>query len=303
MALTYRQIEQILALAQYKSFAKASRHLHLSQPALSRSISNLEDQIGVKIFDRKHNNVSPTLFGRHILERGGPLLKELKLLQRDLQLLKDNQAGEINFGCGPFPAEMFVGEAVAKFHSTYPKIDIDIAVVMTLQLLKSLRDRSLDLFVADTRMILQEDDLEITNLRQRQAYFCCKNNHPLTTKETISLEDIFEYPLATMWLPATVISMLQNMSAHNFSTITDWPCGVIKCDNFSILWNIVSSTNALTISCEDILNKSIYKENLTFIPLILSEFNTHFGIVSLKDCTQPPAIEYLKKCINEAAEK
>lgn len=302
MITSYRHLEQIKTLAELKSFAKASRHLHLSQPALSRSILNLENQLGVKLFDRRHNNVTPTLFGKFLLERASGLLQEFKLLNRDLHLLRDNQAGEIHIGCGPFPAEMFIGDAVAEFHSTYPKLDIHITVDMTPKLVESLRKRALDVFVADTRMILEEDDLEITNLRQRRAYFCCKKDHPLTNKEKISLHDVLTYPLATMWLPTAVVSMLRNMSGINLSEITDWPCGVIKCDNFSILWNIVNATNALTISNAEIVNKSRFRDNFTFLPLILPEFVTHFGIVSLKNCTQPPAIEYLQQCVSEAAE-
>ena len=301
MVTNYRHLEQIKTLAALKSFAKASRQLNLSQPALSRSILNLEDQLGVKLFDRQHNNVTPTVFGKFLVDRGEYLLQELKLLNRDLHLLRDNQAGEIHLGCGPFPAEIFIGEAVAKFHSTYPKLDIHITVDMTPRLLTSLRERTLDVFVADTRMILEED-LEITHVKQKRAYFCCSQKHPLAKKKNISLQDILAYPLATMWLPPAVISMLNNIAGINLSDITDWPCGAIKCDNFSILLNIVNATNAITISTEAVINKSRFKDSFTFLPLILPEFVTHFGIVSLKNCTLPPAIEALHQCLKDAAE-
>lgn len=303
MILTYRHLEQIKALADFKSFAKASRYLHLSQPALSRSISTLEAQLEVKLFDRHHNNVSPTLFGKYILEKGILLLQEMKLLHRDLHLLRDNQAGEIHIGSGPFPAEIFIGDALAEFHSNYPKINIHMAVDMTPQLLRSLRERVLDLFVADTRMIMQEEDLEIVDLDQRQTYFCCNKNHPLFDKKRVGVKEILEYPLATMWLPKSVLTMLRKISEINFSEITDFPCGVIKCDNFSILFKIISSTNAVGISCEEVINKSYYKDGIKTLPIVLPEFITHYGIVSLKGCTQPPAIEFLNQCIIASAEK
>lgn len=302
MALTYRNIEQIQILAQFKSFAKASRHLHLSQPALSRSISNVEEQLGVRIFDRRHNNVTPTLFGKHILEKGIPILQELRLLQRDLHLLRDNQAGEIHIGCGPFPAEMFIGDALARFHSTYPKLDLHVTVDKTPQLLRSLRERSLDLFVADTRMILHEDDLEIVNLKQHQAFFCCSSNHHLSTIETVEVKDVLEYPLATMWLPTSVIATLHKIYGISSPELTDLPCSVIKCDNFSILLKIISSTNAIGISSEEIIDKFYHKERIKLLPITIPEFMTHYGIVSLKGCTQPPAIENLNRCIQKAAD-
>jgi DNA-binding transcriptional LysR family regulator len=301
MILTYRHLEQIQALAAFKSFARASRHLHLSQPALSRSIATLEAQLEVKLFDRHHNNISPTLFGKYILEKGVLLLQEMKLLHRDLRLLRDNQAGEIHIGSGPFPAEMFIGDALAEFHSTYPKLNIHVTVDMTPKLLRSLRERMLDLFVSDTRMIMQETDLEMVSLKQRQAYFCCRKDHPLTVMKGIGVEEVFEYPLATMWLPESVVAMLRKISGANLSEITDLPHGVIKCDNFGILLRIISATNAIGISCEEVISKSCYGGDIIFLPIRLPEFMTHYGIVSLKGCTRPPAMAFLNQCIVSSA--
>lgn len=301
MILTYRHLEQIQALARYKSFAKASRSLHLSQPALSRSISTLEDQLEVKLFDRHHNNVAPTLFGNYILDKGVLLLQEMKLLHRDLRLLRDNQAGEIHVGSGPFPAEMFIGDALAEFHSTYPYLNIHVTVDMTPQLLHALRERTLDLFVSDTRMIMQEADLEMVSLKQRQAYFCCNKNHPLSVLKGVGVKEVLDYPLATMWLPESVVAMLRNLSGANLSEITELPHGVIKCDNFGILLRIISTTNAIGISCEEVVNKSYYGGDIQFLPIRLPEFMTHYGIVSLKGCTQPPAMAFLNRCIVSSA--
>lgn len=301
MMITHRHLEQTQALAQFRSFAKASRHLHLSQPALSRSISNLEDQLGVKLFDRKHNNVTPTLFGKYILEKGEHVLQELKLLNRDLRLLRDNQAGEISLGCGPFPAELFIGDALSCFHSAYPKLDIHVKVDTTSKLLKLLRERMLDLFIADTRMIMQEKDLEIVNFRPKQTYFCCSKKHPLAKLKKLGIKEVIEYPLATMSLPTVVVTMLQEISGIDIFNTADLPYGFIQCDNFSILLNIISSTNAIGISCEEVVDRSMYKNDIVFLPIRFAEFMTHYGAVSLKGCTHPPAIDFLHQCISEAA--
>lgn len=164
MTITLRHLEQIEALTKFKSFAKAASHLHISQPALSRSISVLEDHLGIKIFDRLPGNISLTVFGKRIIQKGNLVLQDMRVLQRDLNLLREIQTGEINIGCGPFTAETFIGEALAAFHVTYPNINVKVTVDMTPQLLPLLKSRTLDLFVAETRGILHEQNLDIIPL-------------------------------------------------------------------------------------------------------------------------------------------
>lgn len=302
MDLTYRHIEQIKMLHQVKSFARASRLLNLSQPALSRSISNLEERLGVRLFDRKHNDVTPTLFGRYILDKGENLLQELKLLNRDLHLLRDNQIGEIHVGCGPFPAEMFIGQALATFHGRYPKLDLQVRVGMTPELLGLLRERSLDVFVADTRTIEQEKDLEIRLFPQIQTYFCCSKKHPLCKMNDLSVKDVCQYPLAVMWFPESIFLMLEKLSGIKMVASSELPCGIIRCDNFTILLDIIDSTDAVGIACPQVIDKSGHKDQIHFLPMRFPEFMTQYGAVSLKGHTPPPAIDFLTQCMEDAAE-
>jgi DNA-binding transcriptional LysR family regulator len=74
MKTTFRRLRQIEVLAQRCNFAKAAKELHISQPALSRSISSPEEQLEVQLFDRSKREVVATMFGRHLLERGKPVL-------------------------------------------------------------------------------------------------------------------------------------------------------------------------------------------------------------------------------------
>ena len=76
MPLDLRLLESAIALAHHRSYARASKALHVSQPTLSRSIAGLEDSLGVRLFDRGRGGVDPTPFGRLLLERGAALLAD-----------------------------------------------------------------------------------------------------------------------------------------------------------------------------------------------------------------------------------
>lgn len=303
MTITIRHLEQIEALTRFNSFAKAARHLHISQPALSRSISVLENQLGVKIFDRLPGNLLLTVFGQRILQKGNLILQDVRVLHRDLDLLREIQTGEINIGCGPFTAETFIGEALAAFHVTHPNINVQVTVDMTPQLLPLLKGRTLDLFVAETRDILTVQDLDITPLNQQQGHFCCRTGHPLSSKQTLTVREILNFPMAVMWLPDAFISLLNKTSGMSLSNMSDFPHGVIQCNNFKILFDIISSTDAIGITSQRVLDKTFHKNTITLLKQTLIDFQTHYGIVKNNRCSQPPAVDLLELNIIEAAEK
>jgi len=71
-----------------------------------------------------------------------------------------------------------------------------------------LRNRALDIFVADTRIIKDMSDLKVTQLPQQQGNFCCRSGHPLTEKKQLEMKDIFSYSLAVMWFPRVLLNPL-----------------------------------------------------------------------------------------------
>ena len=120
MNISLRHLQQIGPLVRRENFAQAAQELNISQPALSRSIALLEDRLGVKLFDRSKREVVPTVFGEHILQRGKPVLQEMQMMERDLNLLQGLESGKLVIGSGPFPAEISLGKAVARFSRNHP---------------------------------------------------------------------------------------------------------------------------------------------------------------------------------------
>ena len=85
-------------------------------------------------------------------------------MERDLNLLQGLESGELIIGSGPFPAEITVGKAVALFSRNYPKVNVRVIVDHTTNLLIGLHNRELDIFVADTRVIKDESELDLVKL-------------------------------------------------------------------------------------------------------------------------------------------
>ena len=112
--LELRLLHQALILARHRNFARAAEALHLTQPALSRSIASLESALGERLFDRTRQGVEPTSFGRMLLARAQPLVDDANELERDFFLMRGLEIGELRVGAGAYAAELSVGQAAGR---------------------------------------------------------------------------------------------------------------------------------------------------------------------------------------------
>ncbi len=302
MKTTFRHLRQIEVLAQRGNFAKAAQELNISQPALSRSISSLEEQLGVQLFDRSKRGVVPTMFGKHLLERGKPILQEMMLMERDLDLLHGMESGELVVGSGPLPAEMSLGKSVARFSRNYPGMDVRIIIDRSPALLARLRRREIDIFVGDTRTIKDTSNLDIAPLPHQQGYFCCRLGHPLTEEKQLKVKDLFSYPLAVMWFPKVILIALAKAAGLHLDSIDDLPSAVLQCDYLKVLFDIISESDAIGLITRPILNLP-REQQLVLLPLTTPELNTHYGLVSLSNYSQPPAVQMFQQYMIEVEEQ
>ena len=149
MTLDLRLVEHAIALAHHRSYARAAKVLHVSQPTLSRRIAGLEESLGVRLFDRGRGGVEPTPFGRVLLERGAALLADEAALRREIQQLAGLEAGELVVGAGPFSAEISVGRAMTRLLAKHPQLRARIACFDPEQIVRDVLAGRCDLGVAD----------------------------------------------------------------------------------------------------------------------------------------------------------
>jgi DNA-binding transcriptional LysR family regulator len=115
ISLDVRQLRQLLAIAAEGSFARAARSLYISQPALSRSIQEIERKIGFRLFDRGREGAHPTDAGQMVLYHAEAVIAAARDMDRELARIRGLGTGELRIGAGLFPTELFLGHAMAGF--------------------------------------------------------------------------------------------------------------------------------------------------------------------------------------------
>lgn len=164
-----RRLGHLIALAEEGSFARAAERVHLSQPALSRSIQALEEEVGMKLFDRAARGVAMTAAGRLLVERARRVLFETRCLFRDVELLKAHELGEVRIGLGPYAAVVLLPDLLVEFARRFPKIKVSIELGEGDGLLAKLRGEQIDFLVTDRRVPPVTPDVTLQRLPRHEG--------------------------------------------------------------------------------------------------------------------------------------
>ncbi len=198
MSLEVRQMRHVLALAEHGSFARAATVVGLSQSALSRSIQAVEREVGSHLFVRSAGGVEPTDSGRVLIARLRQIVQLTEDLDRDLVNERGLQSGHLHVGGGPYPAQTMLADALARFVADYPRVVVRMMMRDWDELLRRLRGREIEFFVAEISTFGGETDLEVEPLEVHPTLTYARQGHPLAARAPVSFADGFAYPYASL---------------------------------------------------------------------------------------------------------
>src|SRR6201985_2535402 len=155
--MTFVQLEYIVAVDTYRHFATAASHCFVTQPTLSMQVQKLEEELGVKIFDRSKQPVIPTEAGREIIEQARKILGEKQLIGEIVQAKKGILTGELRIGIIPTLAPYLLPLFIPGFTARYPQIKLVVNEMTTEMVIARLREGRIDVGVLVTP--LQENGI------------------------------------------------------------------------------------------------------------------------------------------------
>ncbi len=144
MKATISQLEYIIALDTYRHFGKAADNCFITQPTLSMQINKLEENLGVKIFDRSRHPVVPTELGSVLLEQARRVVNEARKMEELIEDQKSEIAGDLRIGIIPTIAPYLIPLFATNFMRNYPDINIKVEELLTSATLQKVKDESID---------------------------------------------------------------------------------------------------------------------------------------------------------------
>ena len=177
------QLAYFQCVAETKNFTQAAERMHLSQPALSRSIQRLEEELGQPLFERQSRSVELTEAGLLFQKRAEQIL--LTIEDAKAEICDDGQSGRIRIGAIPTIAPYFLPEVLREFADAFPKANLVVQEDVTENLVKRCKQGELD--VAILALPIPVRYLEVEELFEEELMLVMPPQHPLVDKKRIKL--------------------------------------------------------------------------------------------------------------------
>jgi DNA-binding transcriptional LysR family regulator len=185
-----------VAVAEELSFRRAAERLHISQPPLSTQIKDLEEEIGVQLFDRSNRAITLTAAGDRFLIDARRILAEARQAEITAKKVASGVVGRLRLGFMLSTAHKLLGRAVQKFKQRYPNVEISLVDLTNSEQLLALADDRLD--IAFTRSRIARPDLETEILLEEPMVMMVPSDHPLAKKKRLAWQDLAGANIVTL---------------------------------------------------------------------------------------------------------
>jgi LysR family hydrogen peroxide-inducible transcriptional activator len=186
--MTLQQLEYVVALDEYRHYVTAAEHCFVSQPNLTMQVKKLEDEIGVRIFDRDKKPLQPTEIGKQVITRARQILRESRQLKEFVNHEKHAMEGEFTIGIIPTLAPYLLPQFLPSFMKENPKVHLKIQEMQTGQIITQLENGIVDLGLLATP--LNEPSLREIPVFYEPLLLYLPDNHRFLHEKLMLPEDL-----------------------------------------------------------------------------------------------------------------
>lgn len=184
-----KDLRCLVAVAEARSFTRAAEKLYMTQPALSRTINHLEQELGLQLFDRDARPITLTRAGEVFYDRARRMLKLEKGLYDDMNRLKSGQHLRLSIEYGMAGHVPLLTQALIKFKKRYPDAIIDVHRQYNALAIQELLDRRCDLCIINRPDFPEGRGLTAQAVTQEGVYAFVPSTHPYYNRDMLTLED------------------------------------------------------------------------------------------------------------------
>jgi DNA-binding transcriptional LysR family regulator len=293
-----QDLHVLMTVAQAGSMGKAAQRLNTTQPNISRSISELENSLGVRLLDRHHHGIEPTVYGRALLDCGVAVFDDLRQGVKKIESLTDPAAGEVRIGSTVFLAASFVSALIDSLSRRHPRIVFHLVTGYADTLHRQLTERNVDLLILRSSGPIADDQLNFEFLFDDSYVVVAGARNKWVRRRRIKLAELAN----ELWVlppPESVIGAVVR-GAFRASGL-DYPRVTLVTDSPHTRISLLSTGRFVTIFPASVLRFSTTRSELKVLPVELPMARRPNGIVTLKNRTLNPAAQLFIDCARELA--
>jgi DNA-binding transcriptional LysR family regulator len=286
----------LLAVVEAGSMGKAARRLNTTQPAVSRSVAELEHTLGVRLLDRGSDGVAPTQYGRALIGSSLAAFDELRQGVKNIEFLADPTIGEIRIGGNDAIIAGLLPTVFTRLRSDYPGIAIHVMQLAAVQQqYRELRERRIDLVLGRIAQPIEEDFSTEILFYERSFVVAGPKNRWLRRRK-IELAELANEP----WTLPTPDTLIGSLVADAFrASGLEFPRRAVATGSIHLHMALIASGPFLAILPGSMLRFAPNRAALKVLPVELPIPPWPTGIMRLKNRTVSPAAKLFIECARE----
>lgn len=292
-----RHLVLVAAIADAGTLVRAAEALHITQPVVTRGLREIEDVLGVPLFDRMPRGVAPTQYGVSFIEHARSVLAELRSAGEEVRLLHSGQLGTVTVGTHLAGSNLLLPRAIAALKAQHPKLTIVVREGTPDTLEQMLLVGDVDLTVgrlspAVPVRLVQE------RLHQEPIRLVARAGHPVVdSPQASSLAALITYP----WIfPVAQTALRAELEAVFFQEGLQLPPDRVECTSMLTLRTLLVSTDVIAALPMFI---AVNDRELRLLPTPLSSIRRHVGVTLTRDRAPSPAAAALLVHLRAAGEE
>jgi LysR family transcriptional regulator, pca operon transcriptional activator len=293
-ALRLRQFRSVLAIAEHGSLLKAARALGTSQPAVTKVLREVEQAVGVPLFDRLPRGVLANDYGRAFIARARRVLGEIDRVGDDLSRIADGETGTIVVGALPSAASGLMPGALARFRRAHPAMVVRVVHGRSDQLLPQLEAGGVDLVVGRLYEPRTADDFRREVLYDEPISIFCRADHPVLKKPSLTAADVAVFDLL---LPSLEQRVGQDVERAIAALGLGSRRSPLRSTSLSFVREMLLGSDSLAVLSRMMLAGDLLRKTVRLVPLAPPTPPRPAGVITLRHRRRSPGLEALIKSL------
>jgi DNA-binding transcriptional LysR family regulator len=281
-----RDLHIALAVAEAGSMSKAAERLAVSYPVVSKTISELEQTLGVRLFDRSISGVQPTPYGRALLNCGVAVFDEMRQGLKQIEFIKQPDAGELRIGSSELMDAGLLSAIIERFSQKYPRAVLQVmhSNIVTLQYV-DLRNRDVELILGRIQAPFAEEDLIAETLFHESMVVVTGTTNRWARRRLIELRELIDEP----WVLAQPDSLPRRLQEEAFrESGLEAPRANVVLVSLQLYTMLLATGRWIGMIPGSIMRYGAKGMSLKILPIKVLSPPRAVGVVTLKNRTLSP---------------
>ena len=288
-----QQLLAFVTVAQEQNFTRAAQKLHISQPAISQHIQNLEQRLDVKLLDRTNKYVRLNKAGAVVYHHAKEILNMYYQMDRFVQDLKTDASGPLTIGASFTFGEYVLPHIIADFRTRFSKITPAIVIENTRAIVGRIARGELDIGIIEGKLI--EEDVEVEPFAKDTVVVVASPFHPLAKQPAVTAQDLAQ----ANWIIREKGSGTREITDYLFAALQIQPKSVLEYSSTQVIKESVEAGLGLSVLSTWVIRKELKWGSLCHLPVCATSLHRQFSIVLQKSDFHTKATEAFRDFLRE----